>query len=91
LNNLAGDGTRFMPKTSCMIGERVASPTCPYGKCYPARTRLNTINVVIDGFTKIVWRDEPISQLWPQVLVLIVIAIVLFAIARRVARRWEYA
>jgi len=53
---------------------------------------LLTINAwAIDGFTKIFWRDEPISHLWPQVLVLIAIAIVLFAIARRVARRWEVA
>jgi ABC-2 type transport system permease protein len=53
---------------------------------------LFTINAwAIDGFTKIFWRDEPISHLWPQVLVLLCIAIALFAIARRVARRWEYA
>jgi ABC-2 type transport system permease protein len=53
---------------------------------------LFTINAwAIDGFTKVFWRDEPISHLWPQVLVLVGIAIVLFAIARRVARRWEYA
>jgi ABC-2 type transport system permease protein len=53
---------------------------------------LLTINAwAIDGFTKIFWRDEPISHLWPQVSVLVAIAIVLFAIARRVARRWEYA
>ncbi len=53
---------------------------------------LLTINAwAIDGFTKIFWRDEPISHLWPQVLVLIAIAIVFFAIARRVARRWEVA
>ena len=53
---------------------------------------LLTINAwAIDGFTKIFWRDEPISHLWPQVLVLTGIAVVLFAIARRVARRWEYA
>ena len=53
---------------------------------------LLTINAwAIDGFTKIFWRDEPVSHLWPQVLVLVAIAIVLFAIARRVARRWEVA
>jgi linearmycin/streptolysin S transport system permease protein len=53
---------------------------------------LLTINAwAIDGFTKIFWRDEPISHLWPQVLVLIGIGVILFAIARRVARRWEYA
>jgi len=53
---------------------------------------LLTINAwAIDGFTKIFWRDEPISHLWPQVLVLVGIAIALFVIARRVARRWEFA
>jgi len=52
---------------------------------------LLTINAwAIDGFTKIFWRDEPISHLWPQVLVLVGIAVVLFVIARRVARRWEF-
>jgi ABC-2 type transport system permease protein len=53
---------------------------------------LFTINAwAIDGFTKIFWRDEPISHLWPQVLVLLAIAVVLFAFARRAARRWEIA
>jgi ABC-2 type transport system permease protein len=53
---------------------------------------LLTINAwAIDGFTKIFWRDEPITHLWPQVAVLLTTGIVLFAIARRVARRWEYS
>jgi ABC-2 type transport system permease protein len=53
---------------------------------------LFTINAwAIDGFTKIFWRNEPISHLWPQVAVLTAIGVFLFAIARRVARRWEYA
>jgi ABC-2 type transport system permease protein len=53
---------------------------------------LLTINAwAIDGFTKIFWRDEPVSHLWPQVLVLVGTAVVFFAIARRVARRWEFA
>jgi len=53
---------------------------------------LLTINAwAIDGFTKVFWRDEPLSHLWPQVTVLVVVAVVLFAIARRLARRWEYA
>jgi len=43
------------------------------------------------GFTKVFWRDEPVSHLWPQVLVLLAVAVVLFVIARRLARRWEYA
>jgi len=53
---------------------------------------LLTINAwAIDGFTKIFWREEPVSHLWPQVAVLLGIAVVLFAVARRVARRWEFA
>jgi len=53
---------------------------------------LLTINAwAIDGFTKVFWRDEPVSHLWPQVSVLLAIGVVLFAIARRIARRWEYA
>jgi ABC-2 type transport system permease protein len=53
---------------------------------------LLTINAwAIDGFTKVFWRDEPISHLWPQVLVLLGVGIVLCGIARRLARRWEYS
>ena len=53
---------------------------------------LLTINAwAIDGFTKVFWRDEPVSHLWPQVLVLLAIGIVLSAIARRLARRWEFS
>jgi ABC-2 type transport system permease protein len=51
-----------------------------------------TINAwAIDGFTKVFWRDLPVSALWQQVSVLLAIGIVLFLIARRIARRWEYA
>jgi ABC-2 type transport system permease protein len=47
---------------------------------------LQTINAwAIDGFTKVFWRDEPVSHLWPQVLVLLAIGAVLFAIARKIA------
>ena len=53
---------------------------------------LLTINAwAIDGFTKVFWRDEPVSHLWPQVLVLLTVGAVLFAIARKLAQRWEYA
>jgi ABC-2 type transport system permease protein len=45
----------------------------------------------IDGYTKVFWRDEPVSHLAPQVAVLIGAGVVLFLIARRFARRWEYA
>jgi ABC-2 type transport system permease protein len=43
----------------------------------------------IDGYTKVFWRDEPVSQLWPQVAVLLGAGLILFLIARRFARRWE--
>ena len=53
---------------------------------------LLTINAwAIDGFTKVFWRDEPLSHLWPQVLVLLGAGVVLCVIARRLARRWEYS
>ena len=45
----------------------------------------------IDGYTKVFWRDEPILHLAPQVGVLIGAGLVLFFVARRFARRWEYA
>ena len=45
----------------------------------------------IDGFTKVFWRDEPLVNLWPEVLVLAGAAVVFFAIARRLARKWEVA
>jgi ABC-2 type transport system permease protein len=48
-----------------------------------------TINAwAIDGFTKVFWRDQPLSHLWPRALVQVVGA-VLFAITRRGAHRWE--
>ena len=53
---------------------------------------LLTINAwAIDGFTKVFWRDQPVTALWPQVSVLVGIGVVLFVAARRVARRWEFA
>jgi ABC-2 type transport system permease protein len=44
----------------------------------------------IDGYTKVFWRDQPISHLAPQVAVLMGSGMVLFLIARRFARKWEY-
>jgi ABC-2 type transport system permease protein len=53
---------------------------------------LFTINAwAIDGFTKVFWRDLPVQQLWQQVSVLLAVGIVLFVLARRIARRWEVA
>jgi len=49
-----------------------------------------TLNAwAIDGFQKVFWREEPVSHLWPQVLVLVGIAAAFFLLARRFARRWE--
>ena len=51
---------------------------------------LLTLNAwAIDGFQKVFWREEPLTHLWPQVLVLTAISLVFFALARRIARRWE--
>jgi ABC-2 type transport system permease protein len=53
---------------------------------------LLTLNAwAIDGFTKVFWRDEPVSHLLPQVAALVVGGALLFVIARRLARRWEYS
>ena len=53
---------------------------------------LITLNAwAIDGFLKVFWREEPVWKLWPQVAVLVAAAAVLFAIARRLARRWDVA
>jgi len=45
----------------------------------------------IDGYTKVFWRNEPVSHLAPQVAVLIGAGMGLFLLARRFARRWEYS
>jgi ABC-2 type transport system permease protein len=53
---------------------------------------LVTLNAwAIDGFMKVFWREEPLRELWPQMTVLLAAALVLFALARRLARRWEVA
>jgi len=43
----------------------------------------------LDGYQKVFWFDQNVLQLWPQVLVLGVMAVVFLALARRFARRWE--
>ena len=53
---------------------------------------LLTINAwAIDGFTKVFWRDLPVTALWPQVSVLLAGAAAMFLLSRRIARRWECA
>jgi ABC-2 type transport system permease protein len=45
----------------------------------------------LDGYLKVFWRDAPVWQLWPQVLVLAALTVVFLAAARLFARRWETA
>jgi ABC-2 type transport system permease protein len=53
---------------------------------------LLTINAwAIDGFQKIFWRDEPLSAVWPQVVVLVGLGVLFFLLSRRIARKWEIA
>jgi len=53
---------------------------------------LITINAwSLDGFQKVFWREEPLRNLWPQVAVLLAASLLFFAVARRIARRWEVA
>ena len=43
----------------------------------------------LDGYIKVFWRDLPLRDLAPELTVLIATAIMLFAVARVLARRWE--
>jgi ABC-2 type transport system permease protein len=45
----------------------------------------------LDGYLKVFWRNAAVWQLWPQVLVLVVLGTSFFGIARVLARRWELA
>ncbi|MDQ3350018.1 MAG: ABC transporter permease [Acidobacteriota bacterium] len=45
----------------------------------------------LDGYLKVFWRDAPVWQLWPQVLVLCSLTGVFLGSARVLARRWEAA
>ncbi len=53
---------------------------------------LITLNAwALDGFQKVFWREEPLWNLWPQVTVLVAVALLFFGVARRVAHRWDVA
>lgn len=43
----------------------------------------------LDGYNKVFWRELPLAELAPQVLVLAASALVFLLIARILARRWE--
>jgi ABC-2 type transport system permease protein len=56
------------------------------------RLGLLTFNAwALDGYLKVFWRNAAVWQLWPQVLVLTVLAAVFMTLARTFARRWEAA
>ena len=43
----------------------------------------------LDGYLKVFWRNAALWELWPQVLVLSVLAAMFLSLARLLARRWE--
>jgi ABC-2 type transport system permease protein len=43
----------------------------------------------LDGYIKVFWREAPIVDLWPQLLVLTTLCAVFLTGARLAARRWE--
>jgi ABC-2 type transport system permease protein len=45
----------------------------------------------LDGYLKVFWRDAPVWRLWPQLVVLTLLAAAFMALARVFARRWETA
>ncbi|HPC82360.1 MAG TPA: ABC transporter permease [Thermoanaerobaculaceae bacterium] len=45
----------------------------------------------LDGYLKVFWRNAPTVELWPQVLVLALLAAAFMLAARLLARRWEAA
>lgn len=45
----------------------------------------------LDGYLKVFWRDLPVAALWPQLLVLALFTVAFFALAQRLAARWETA
>ena len=56
------------------------------------RFGLLTFNAwALDGYLKVFWRNAPLWQLWPQVLVLVTLTLLFLGCARLLARRWERA
>jgi ABC-2 type transport system permease protein len=43
----------------------------------------------LDGYIKVFWRNAAVSELWPQVGVLVALTVVFMTLARLFARRWE--
>jgi ABC-2 type transport system permease protein len=43
----------------------------------------------LDGYQKVFWRDAPVWELWPQLVVLVSLTVAFLIAARLLARRWE--
>lgn len=43
----------------------------------------------LDGYQKVFWRDAPVWELWPQLVVLAGLTVVFLVAARSLVRRWE--
>jgi ABC-2 type transport system permease protein len=43
----------------------------------------------LDGYIKVFWRNQPVTELWPQVGVLLFLCALFLYAARMFARRWE--
>lgn len=44
----------------------------------------------LDGYDKVFWRDLPVSELWPQLGVLMIVGVAFLLVARSLAIRWEF-
>jgi len=56
------------------------------------RMGLLTFNAwALDGYIKVFWRNARVTELWPQVLVLLAFMSGFLVVARLLARRWERA
>jgi ABC-2 type transport system permease protein len=54
------------------------------------RMGLVTFNAwALDGYLKVFWRNAPLWELWPQLLVLACLGTIFMLLARLLARRWE--
>ncbi len=85
---LAGLSTLLILLMSSVGGSMFPRYLMPPGM---QKAGLFTINAwAIDGFTKVFWYERPLIDLWPQVGVLVGVGTVLFLVARRIARKWEF-
>ncbi|MGH7855743.1 MAG: ABC transporter permease, partial [Candidatus Binatia bacterium] len=54
------------------------------------RLSLVTFNAwALDGFLDVLWRDQPLAAIVPEIAVLLGWSALFFVVARRLARRWE--